>query len=88
MLIRGASRSSASRSAKLTLTLDFDGDGEPESEQILPESDWESYELWVEPPADREGIVFGVEKQGRGRAVLAQLNVTEDHSCEGRESEL
>lgn len=72
------------QSAEVTLTLDFDDDGEADWEQTLPESDWETYELWVEAPLDREGIIFGVEKRGSGRAVLAQLNVTEDHACEGR----
>jgi len=68
-------------SAELTLTLDFDDDGSPDWARTLPESDWERYDLWVVPPADREGLVIGAEKRGAGRAVLAQLEVSGNDPC-------
>lgn len=68
-------------SARMTLALDFDDDGQIEWEKTLPASDWKTLELWVNAPAEHEGVRVIARKEGSGRAVLAQLHVSDDDTC-------
>jgi hypothetical protein len=66
--------------ARLTLAVDFDDDGELEWEERVPTSRWKTHELWVNTP-EHEGFRVIVRKEGAGRAVLAQLSISDDGTC-------
>jgi hypothetical protein len=65
------------------LSVDVYGDGSVERMERIPTAHWKliSYKLLFTPPFD--GVRFELSKRGNGRAVVARVQATIDHECEG-----
>jgi hypothetical protein len=67
--------------AAVTLLLDFADDGAPEFSAPVPATSWQAVRFSVTPPTWFGKVRFILRKAGAGRAVLAQLRITEGSGC-------
>ncbi len=67
--------------AKVTLSMDFFSDGEVEYSQELGRVRWEPLVYLVATPRDYNSVTFRLEKEGRGRVRIAQLEATVSFDC-------
>jgi hypothetical protein len=68
-------------SARMVLRVDYNDDGIAEEEQYVNEADWQTTSFVIHTPRSFGKVRFSFEKQGEGRAVLAQMWVDTDSSC-------
>jgi hypothetical protein len=69
--------------AEVWLEMDFRDDGSSEYKQLIPESHWAKLSYLVKAPSWYDKLRFILRKQGKGRAVLAQIKATPSEDCSG-----
>jgi hypothetical protein len=73
----------AEASAELSLQLDFNDDRRVDYVRKLPAVRWKRMGFTVHAPEHYKKLRFIVRKQGKGRAVIAQLHAVESEDCAG-----
>jgi hypothetical protein len=73
-----------SASARMALRLDFGDDGMIDFEQQIPAAAWRSLSFQVPTPADHGRVRYILNKQGTGKAVVAQIYVSNQPACSSR----
>jgi hypothetical protein len=68
--------------ANLTLLLDFNADGTADLYHQLAAVSWTRVPIVIPTPAAYENVRFILQKEGIGRAVLAQLRVVSTDDCD------
>lgn len=68
--------------SNLKLLLDFNADGVADSEHHLAAVSWTRVPIIIATPVEYENVRFILQKQGVGRAVLAQLRAVPTDDCD------
>jgi hypothetical protein len=67
--------------AHLTLRIDFNDDGQTELSQSLANLDWKSVPFTIATPTFYDDVRFTLLKEGKGKAVVAQIVVIGEDEC-------